>query len=151
MGGKKERQVVPSDVGRVGEGRPGPRRSDAVAVILASDVLRWILPKVGAFPRSVRFGLGNRIESGMLDVLEALVSAQYVKGAARTQALGNANTRLQVVRHLARIAQELGLLSEREGKYLMTNLIELGQQVGGWRKASEGTASSSSSSAGPST
>ncbi len=91
------------------------------------------------------------MEAALMDVLEGLVAAQYTKGGARVAALTQANSRLQVVRHLARIAAELGLMTEKEHTYFVSNLIELGQQVGGWRKASDGTANSSSGSVTPAT
>ena len=48
-------------------------------MILAGDIVRWIVPKVGKFPRNVRFGLGARIEGAHVDVLEELVRAQYAR------------------------------------------------------------------------
>jgi hypothetical protein len=55
-------------------------------VILASDILRWLIPKVGKFPKNVRFGLGARLEAAHFDVLEELIRAQYARGGgARTQ------------------------------------------------------------------
>jgi hypothetical protein len=69
----EDRSVVPPPAG---EGLPGMsqrhRATEATAVILAGDLLRWIIPKVGRFPRQVRHGLGARIEAAHLDVLEHL-------------------------------------------------------------------------------
>ncbi len=73
-----------------------PPPSEPAAVILALDLLKWIIPKVGKFPRSLRYGLGGRIESAHLDVLEELIQAQYGRGADRTRSLDIANRRLQV-------------------------------------------------------
>ncbi len=81
-------------------GRPplAGSRSDPAAVVLASDLLKWVIPIVGKFPRNVRDGLGGRLESALTDVLEALVAAQYCRGAQRTDALQHANLRLQAAR-----------------------------------------------------
>ena len=84
----------------------------------ASDILRWVIPKVGKFPKNVRFGLGARLESAHFDVLEELIRAQYARGGDRGRALELANTRLQIARHLARMARELNLLSEDSAVYL---------------------------------
>ena len=43
------------------------------AVEDCQQLLRWMIPQVEKFPRSHRFTLGERIEGGLLDVLEALV------------------------------------------------------------------------------
>ena len=60
-----------------------PPPSEPAAVILAADLLKWVIPKVGRFPRQVRYGLGSRIEATHIDVLESQVAAQYSGGARR--------------------------------------------------------------------
>jgi hypothetical protein len=77
------------------------RAREPAAVILAGAVLRWIIPAVAKFPKTLRYGLGARIEGALTDVLEGLVVAQYATGSHRTGALQHANARLQVARHLA--------------------------------------------------
>ncbi len=109
--------------------------SEPAAVILAVDLLKWIIPKVGTFPRTVRYGLGARIEAAHIDILEELVQAQYSRGADRARSLDIANRRLQVARHLVRLSKDLALISERSATYVASLQFELGQQVGGWRKA----------------
>jgi hypothetical protein len=94
---------VPS--GAEGAGGKKSRLEEPAAVILAGDILRWVIPKVGKFPKNVRFGLGARLESAHFDVLEELIRAQYARGGDRGRALELANTRLQIARHLARMAR----------------------------------------------
>ena len=109
-------------------------------MILAGDILRWVIPKVGKFPKNVRFGLGARLEAAHFDVLEELIRAQYARGGDRGRALELANTRLQIARHVARgwarMARELNLLSEESAVYLARLQVDLGPWVGAWRKAS---------------
>lgn len=144
----EERSVVPPPAG---EGLPGMsqrhRATEATAVILAGDLLRWIIPKVGRFPRQVRHGLGARIEAAHLDVLEHLVQAQYSRGPDRARYLDRANVRLQAARHLLRIARELGMISERAAVHAAGLQVELGMQVGAWHRsaanAAHGTAAGS--------
>lgn len=76
-------------------------------------------------------------------MLEELIRAQYARGGDRGRALELANTRLQIARHLARMARhlarmarELNLLSEESAVYLARLQVDLGTQVGAWRKAS---------------
>jgi hypothetical protein len=128
-----------------------PPPSEPAAVILAGDLLKWIIPKVGRFPRQVRHGLGSRIEAAHLEVLEGLVEAQYTRGAGRGEALEFANRRLQVARHLLRLAHEMTLLSEKSYLHAATMQVELGVQVGAWRKASGIMGNSSGNSAIPHT
>lgn len=104
--------------------------SEPAAVILAGDLLKWIIPKVGKFPRSVRYGLGSRIEAAHLDVLEELIHAQYTRGADRARSLDYANRRLQVARHLMRMANEMKLISDKSAVYVAALQVDLGNQVG---------------------
>ena len=104
--------------------------SEPAAVILAGDLLKWIIPKVGKFPRSVRYGLGSRIEAAHLDVLEELIHAQYARGADRARSLDYANRRLQVARHLIRMANEMKLISDKSAVYVAALQVDLGNQVG---------------------
>lgn len=48
---------------------------DAVprAVQACHELLAWLIPQLDLFPRARRFTLGERLESGLLRVLEALV------------------------------------------------------------------------------
>jgi hypothetical protein len=109
------------------------------------------IPKIGSFPRSVRYGLGSRIEAAHLDVFEGLIRAQYCRGQDRVRALEHANLKLQVARHLVRVAHELRIIPENSAVYAARLQVDLGTQVGAWRKASESTANSSGPSATPHT
>lgn len=57
------------------EGAKKSRLEEPAAVILAGDILRWVIRMVGEFPKNVRFGLGARLESAHFDVLEELIRA----------------------------------------------------------------------------
>jgi hypothetical protein len=139
--------IVSFPAGAEGAGGKKSRLEEPSAVILAGDILRWVIPKVGKFPKNVRYGLGARLESAHFDVLEELIRAQYARGGDRGRALELANTRLQIARHLARMARELNLLSEESAVYIARLQVDLGTQVGAWRKASAATANSSASCA----
>jgi len=142
----RTQRVVEMPAGAEGAGGKRARMDEPSAVILAGDILRWVIPKVGKFPKNVRFGLGARLEAAHFDVLEELIRAQYARGGDRSRALELANTRLQIARHLGRMARELNLLSEDSAVYLARLQVDLGSQVGAWRKASVATVSSSVSS-----
>ena len=137
--------------GKRGQGEHLHRAGEPAAVILAGDILRWVIPKVAKLPRNLRYGLGARIEAALTDVLEELVAAQYARGPVRKESLARANRRVQVGRHLARLAVEMGVLSPRKGLYLAGLILDLGRQVGGWHKASDATGRSSRGSATPDT
>ena len=43
------------------------------------ELLKWLIPLLDQFPRTRRFTLGERLESGLLAVLEECVDAAYSK------------------------------------------------------------------------
>ena len=104
------------------------------AVQSCHDLVAWVIPQIDKFPRVRRFTLGERIESGLLDVLERLIEAAYSRAHSKTDALQRANLRLDVVRHLWRLGHALKTLPTRQCAHGATLLDELGRQIGGWRR-----------------
>ena len=106
------------------------------AVTKAYDVLLWLIGHVGKFPRSHRFVLGDRIESRMLAVLEALTLAAFTRD--KTSHLRQANANVQVLRLLVRAGKDLGFTSVKQYEFISRELVDLGRQIGGWTKAQAG-------------
>lgn len=103
------------------------------AVQSCHELLRWLVPQLDGFPRLRRFTLGERLESGLLEVLEHLVAAAYSRD--KRAALARANSRLQVVRHLWRLAHELRVVDARRYRHGAGLLESLGREVGGWLRS----------------
>src|SRR5215472_18300034 len=82
------------------------------AVQSCHELLLWLIPQLDQFPRSRRFTLGERIEAGLLDVLELLVEAAYTRN--KEAPLRRANLRLEVVRHLWRLGYELKVMATHQ-------------------------------------
>ena len=72
------------------------------AVQAAHELLLWIIPQIDKFPRVRRFTLGERLESTLLEVLEATLEAAF--SARKQAAIDRANLRLETARHLWRLA-----------------------------------------------
>lgn len=103
------------------------------AVQAAHDLLIWLIPQLDKFPRARRFTLGERLEQGVLEVLELLVKAAYSR--EKEIPLQQANLRLEMLRHLWRAAHELQVVSTRRYEHGARLLDDLGRQVGGWIKS----------------
>ena len=103
------------------------------AVQACHDILLWLVPQLDKFPRSRRFTLGERLETGLLEVLELLVEAAYTR--VKTEPLARANRRLEVTRHLWRLAQELRVVSGRRYEHGARLMDDLGRQIGGWLRS----------------
>ena len=98
------------------------------------ELLGWMILQLDQFPRSRRFTLGERIESGLLFVLERLIEAAYLK--QREDVLKSANLRLDVVRHLWRLSYSVKAISVKAYGQGSERMLGLGRQIGGWRRAS---------------
>jgi len=92
-----------------------------------------LIPHLDSFPRNRRFTLGDRLESGVIEILELLVEAAYTRN--KHDVLKRANLRLAVVRHLWRVAHELKTIPTKRYGQGAKLLEDLGKQIGGWLKS----------------
>jgi hypothetical protein len=94
---------------------PSPRgRGDEPPVVLIKwyDWTKWLLERVGSFPKNQRFVFGQRLADRAIGVLELLVEAAY--SPRKAELLGRANRQIEVLRRLARLAKDRALLSVRQ-------------------------------------
>jgi hypothetical protein len=103
------------------------------AVQSCHELLLWLIPQLDKFPRSRRFTLGERIETGLLEVLELLVETAYTRN--KDTPLRRANLQLEVVRHLWRLAHELKMMATRQYEHGARLIDDLGRQIGGWLRS----------------
>jgi len=96
------------------------------------NLMIWLIPLLDNFPRNRRFTLGERLELGLLEILECLVEAAYAR--KKEPMLKRANLRIAVVRHLWRMAFELKVISSKRYAHGSELLEQLGKQIGGWLK-----------------
>jgi len=104
------------------------------AVQTCHELIRWLIPQLDKFPRLRRFTVGERLEQSLLDVLGLLLEAAYTR--AKQPALRRANLRLEVARHLWRLAHELEVVSTRRYAHGAGLMDDLGRQIGGWLRSS---------------
>ncbi|MGR9106843.1 MAG: diversity-generating retroelement protein Avd [Gammaproteobacteria bacterium] len=98
-------------------------------------LLEWLIPHLDKFPRLRRFTLGERIESGLLEILERLIEAAYSR--EKLEALRCANLRLDVVRHLWRLSYSLQVIPMQRYEHGAKLMETLGRQIGAWKRAGE--------------
>lgn len=110
-----------------------PQNTLPKAVQDCHNLLIWLIPLLDNFPRNRRFTLGERLESGLIEILELLVEAAYAR--TKHDLLKRANLRLAVVRHLWRMAHELKTIPTKRYEHGAKLLEELGKQIGGWLKS----------------
>jgi hypothetical protein len=72
----------------------------------------------------------------MLTILELLVEAAFSRH--KIECLQKANRQLQIIRLLLRVGKDLGFTSLRQYEFVTGELVQLGQQLGGWGKQAGG-------------
>jgi len=97
------------------------------------DLLLWIIPLIGRFPRLHRFLLGDRIEVKLLEILDDLIEAYYTK--SKEGLLRAANLRCEQLRVLIRLCRDLGIIGMDKYTTASEKLDEIGRMIGGWKKS----------------
>ncbi len=101
------------------------------------DLIKWYVPILNSLPRDQKFMLGDRIVSGLYDLLEGFILARFAeKKLARLQAL---NGRLDVLRYQTRLLLDFDLLSAKRYQHAAKLMNEIGTDLGGWIKQQKGT------------
>jgi hypothetical protein len=85
------------------------------------------------FPREHKFTVGDRLVEVALDVMESLVEAAYKRD--KDALLARASRGLVRARVLVRVARALGLVSEAQHLYFVTESDDIGRMLGGWMRA----------------
>lgn len=98
------------------------------------DLILWLVPEATKFPRSHRFGLGERVVRQALDFQEKLVEAGLSK-KNRSRLLEEADVQLAILRQNLRLCKDLELLKINQYEHVSRMLTEIGRLLGGWKKA----------------
>ena len=89
----------------------GDARRTGPALEAMYQLVKWLIPALGRFPRRQKFLLGDRVQSTALAGLETLVEATFTR--SRGPLLERANVDLDKLRLLMRLSKELGYLDAR--------------------------------------
>ena len=84
--------------------------------------------------REERFGIGNRIDALLLDLLETLRRAGYLTATAKINALQHALGITDSIRFFLQIAWESKLIKTKHYENLAIGIEEIGRMTNGWRK-----------------
>jgi hypothetical protein len=96
------------------------------------DLVLWYLPILNKWPRDHKFLLGDRIGSGLYDLLEELVICRYEK--EKLERLTRLNGHLDLLRTQTRLALDFKLMDAKRYEHAAKLLNEVGIELGGWIK-----------------
>ena len=94
------------------------------------DFIKWYVPILNRLPRDHKFGLGERIVSGLYDILEGLVLARYARD--KLEILQPLSGKLDLLTYQTRLLFDFKLIELRRYEYASSLLDELGRQLNGW-------------------
>lgn len=86
------------------------------------------------FPRTERFGLGQKIESLFLDMMELSFACVYLAPTEKIILLGKTISKLDTLKFFCQLAWEARLIPTEKYTVLCEKLEEIGRMLGGWRK-----------------
>ncbi|NEP18260.1 MAG: diversity-generating retroelement protein Avd, partial [Leptolyngbya sp. SIO4C1] len=96
------------------------------------DLVKWYVPILNKLPREHKFLLGDRVVTGLYDLLEGLILARY--SSDKLPKLKVLNGRLDLLRHQTRLLFEFELMSAQRYKYVSQLIDGIGQELGSYNQ-----------------
>ncbi len=96
------------------------------------DLIKWYVPILNRLPRDHKFLLGERIITGLYDLLEGLIQARYAK--EKLTQLEALNVKLDILRHQTRLLLDFNLIKTERYEYAGQQINAIGTELGGWIK-----------------
>ena len=109
------------------------QQEELTVITKTYDLILWTCNHTSRFPRNHRFGLGDRIERGLYELLETLITAKYTR--QRKELLERANLGLEILRFQMRLAKDLKCLRTSSYGFAAKAIDEIGRLVGGWMRS----------------
>ena len=106
-------------------------RKESPLFVKTQDYILWLFRHTARFPKQYRHTLTQRIETGALQFQRCLGERLLMQDET---ALGRADLELWNLRHLLRIAHELGFFPANSVEHSTQSVSELGRLLGAWRK-----------------
>ncbi|WP_008310082.1 diversity-generating retroelement protein Avd [Leptolyngbya sp. PCC 6406] len=106
--------------------------SDLPIIQKTHDLIQWYVPILNRLPRDHKFALGDRIVTGLYDLLEGLIKARYAK--EKLPQLRQLNVQLEILRHQTLLLLNFNLLSAKRYEYVGQHINGIGMELGGWIK-----------------
>lgn len=98
----------------------------------AYDLIKWYVPILNRLPRDHKFMLGDRMITGLYELLEGLIQARY--SSDKLPQLKNLNSHLDILRHQTRLLLDFQLIEVKRYEYAGQLINSIGTDLGGWIK-----------------
>lgn len=108
---------------------------EAPIFIHTHDMLAWLTDHLESWPRAQRFFLAQEAMSAASEFYRLLLHARKVLASERGQVLLQADVRLEMLKGFLRLGHEKHYMSTGQYAHVSKVLVEIGNELGGWRKA----------------
>lgn len=95
------------------------------------DFYLELMPQLWRLPKNEKYTMGSRIETFCLDIVEALITANY-HPEIRSNQIQIARTKIQTVQWLIRIMNKQNLLCNKKYESLSLQIVEIGKMLTKW-------------------
>jgi hypothetical protein len=109
---------------------PSPSRGELPILQATTDLIRWFVPLLNRLPKDHRFALGDRLISGLYDLMEGLVKARY--SSVKVPQLEALASRLDLLQLQTRLLHDFHLIDDRRYEHASRLLDGVGRQLTGW-------------------
>lgn len=87
------------------------------------------------FPKKDRFGIGQRCENQIMDLIEAIIRASKARRESKQALLYDISTQLDTLKIFIRLMKELSILDIKKYTQIQQYIQEIGKMLGGWIKS----------------
>ncbi len=115
-------------------GRTPPRRNLLPVIEHTKKLYTLWIPIRRNIARTERFGIGNRIDTLLLELLELLRTTAFMPASAKIPLLEKALQKVDSLRFFLQLAWESSVIKQNQYLQLAPTVEEIGKMVGGWRK-----------------
>ena len=88
-----------------------------------------------SFPRKDRYALGQKCETELIEILEAVILASSLSKQEKLPILKRASSRVDILRVLFQLGRDLKIIENKKYQTLESLSQEIGRMFGGWIKS----------------
>ena len=106
--------------------------SDLSIIQKTYDLIKWYVPIINRLPKNHKFLLGDRITTGLYDILDGFLIARY--SSQKLPQLESLNIKLEILRYQTRLLFDFNLIATERYEYIQKLINEIGVELGSWIK-----------------
>ena len=99
------------------------------------DFYKNLSQSIEKFPKTKRYGLGQKLDQIALGLIELIVRASYLQRERKLPVLEKSVVSADLLKILLRLAKDNKALDNKKYLQLESSLQEIGRMIGGWKRS----------------